>query len=89
MGSIKLVESGYEIDPTPETLPDGRLCSRAVVRRLSDNKTEELRPDFDPFGTEAEASSAAYIAALAWVAHQVAGRTSSQQKSNRANGSAS
>lgn len=76
MSSVRLVEHGYEIDTTPEILPDGRFVSRAVIRRLVDDHVDRLWPDFKPFATEAEASSAAHIAAVAWVAHQAGGATS-------------
>ena len=48
MSSVKFVESGYEIDTTPELLPDGKFISRAVVRRLVDDRVDELRPDSSP-----------------------------------------
>jgi len=71
MGAMRFVEAGYEIDPTPTPLPDGKFAARAVVVRQADRQTQELWPDFDPFATEAEAASAAHMAAVAWVAHQV------------------
>jgi hypothetical protein len=40
------------------------------VRRQADGKIEEIWPDFEPFATAAEASKAAHIAAVAWIAHQ-------------------
>lgn len=60
----------YSIDATPMQLPDGTFAARAVVTRGSDRHVEEIRPDLASFGTEAEAASAAHLAAVAWAAHQ-------------------
>ena len=70
MCSLKVVTGGYEIDTTPEPQADGRFTARAVVTRQADRWVEDLWPEFEPFATEAEASSAAHIAALAWISHQ-------------------
>jgi len=70
MSAVKLVTGGYEIDSTPTFQPDGRYVARAVVTRLFDRKVEEVWPDFEPFTTEAEASSAAHLAAVAWISHR-------------------
>jgi hypothetical protein len=70
MSTNKFRECGYEIDTTPKMLPDGRFVAHAVATRLIDGKSEDLWPDFDPFATEAEASSAGHTAAVAFVAHQ-------------------
>ena len=78
MSSVRFVQGEYEIDTTPEMLPDGRFVARAVVRRLLDSRVEEVHPDFEPFATEAEAASAAHIAAVAWLAHRPSGRARPQ-----------
>jgi hypothetical protein len=70
MSVIKFGTGGYEIDSTPELQPDGKYRAHARVTRQSDHQVEEIWPDFKPFLTEAEASSAAHLAAVAWVAHQ-------------------
>ena len=70
MSAVRFVSGGYEIDVTPEVLPDRRYVARAVVTRLADRKVEEIWPDFEPFATETEASSAAHLAAVAWISHQ-------------------
>jgi len=36
MSAVKLVSGDYEIDATPQALPDGRYVARAVVTRLTD-----------------------------------------------------
>lgn len=72
MSAFKTLKDGYEIDATPERLADGKFAARALVTRQADGKVEEIRPEFEPFATEAEASSAAHLAAVAWVAHQPA-----------------
>lgn len=69
MSAVKIVRDGYEIDATAERLDDGTFVARALVTRQADGKVEEIRPDFEPFATEAEASSAAHLAAVAWAAH--------------------
>lgn len=70
MSTVKIVTDGYEVDSTPQLLPDGKFVARAVITRQTDQMVEELWPDFQPFATEAEASSAAHLAAVAWIAHQ-------------------
>ena len=70
MSTTKIVTDGYEIDSTPKVLPDGKFVARAIVTRRADRKAEEIWPEFEPFETEAEASSAAQLAAMAWVTHQ-------------------
>ncbi len=70
MSVVKIVTGGYEIDSTPQVQPDGRFVARAVVIRLSDQRVEEVQPDFEPFATEAEAVSAANLAAVAWISHR-------------------
>ena len=70
MSTLKFRLNGYEIDCTPEEQPDGRFVARAVLKRLADGQPEEVRPEFEPFATAAEASTAAHTAALAWVAHR-------------------
>ena len=66
----QFLEGGYMIDTTPAALPDGRFVARAVVTRQVDQVLEEIWPEFEPFETEAEAASAAHMAAVAWVAHR-------------------
>ena len=70
MAETKFIEAGYEIDATPSAQADGRFTARAVVTRQADRQAEELWPEFEPFKTEAEAVSAAHMAAVAWIAHQ-------------------
>jgi hypothetical protein len=70
MSVVKFVQNEYEVDATPQELPDGRFVARAVVRRQSDGQVEQIQPDFEPFATAAEASSAAHLAAVAWLAHR-------------------
>jgi hypothetical protein len=70
MSPSKFIERGYEIDPTPESLPSGRFAARATLTRQSDRRTYEIQPEFEPFATESEAVSAAHMAAVAWIAHQ-------------------
>jgi hypothetical protein len=70
MSTHSFVGGGYEIDSSPSILPDGRFAARALVTRLTDRHATELLPDFEPFPTEAEASSAGHMAAVAWVVHQ-------------------
>lgn len=69
MSVYKSVEGGYTVDTTPEALADGTFAARAVVTRQADSRVRNLRPEFKPFKTEVEAASAAYTAALAWIAH--------------------
>lgn len=61
---------GYTIDLTPEPLPGGRFAACARLTRLEGGASQEVWPEFDAFNTEAEAVSAAHMAALAWIAHQ-------------------
>lgn len=70
MSAVKFIMNGHEIDATPRMLPDGRYVALAIVVRQADGKAEELWPDFEPFATEAEAASAAHLAAVSWIAHQ-------------------
>ena len=69
MSTIKTVSNGHNIDATPDLQADGRYRAHAVVTRQADGHVEELWPVFEPFVTEAEAASAAHLAALAWIAH--------------------
>jgi len=69
MSINKSVQGDYSIDVTPLALPDGRFAARAVLTRRDTSEVKELRPEFEPFSTEAEAVTAAQIAALAWVSH--------------------
>ena len=69
MSAHEFFEGGYRIDTTPLMTPGGKFVARAIVTR-ADSRAEELSPDFEPFMTEAEASSAAHIAAVAWISHQ-------------------
>lgn len=61
----KIVLGGFEIDPMPVMLPDGKFTARAVLVRVSDRRAVDLWPDFEPFSTEAEARSAGHLAAVA------------------------
>ena len=65
-----ITQGSYLIDVTPSALPDSRFAAHAVVTHQVDKHVEDLWPAFDPFLTEAEAASAAHMAALAWVAHR-------------------
>lgn len=71
MSAFKSVTGGYMIETAPIVLPDGRFAARAVVTRQVDAMAKELRPEFEPFATEAEAASAAHTAALAWISHPI------------------
>jgi hypothetical protein len=62
-----IVEGRYMIDVTPSALPDGKFAAHAVVTHERDKQVEDLWPEFAPFVTEAEAASAAHMAALAFV----------------------
>jgi len=70
MSTVNIVTGGYEIDTTPEPHADGRFTARAIITRQADRHVDELWPEFEPFTTEAEASAAAHLAALAWISHQ-------------------
>lgn len=66
----QFVEGGYMIDSTPAARPDGKFAAHAVVTCQADGQVIELWPEFDPFITETEASSAAHMAAVAWIGHR-------------------
>lgn len=68
MGSYVHSEGDYVVDATPAAQPDGKFVARALVSKPGQDLTV-VQPDFAPFSTEAEAASAAHIAALAWIAH--------------------
>lgn len=70
MSTARVVVHGHEIDSTPKVLPDGKFVARAVVTRQADQRVDEIVPNFEPFATEAEATSAAHLAAVAWAAHR-------------------
>jgi hypothetical protein len=64
------IECGCTVDSVPVSCPDGQFLAHAVVTCQTDHRVEELWPGFLPFQTEAEAASAAHLAAAAWVRRQ-------------------
>lgn len=70
MDAFKLVEGDYDLDCTPVAISDAQFQARAVITHRSDGAVAEVKPAFDPFGTQAEAVTAAHMAAVAWIAHQ-------------------
>lgn len=73
VSAVKFIRGNSEIHTTPKMLPDGRFVVRATITELTGPYVEELWPDVDPFMTEAEASSAAHLAAVGWVSGRGAG----------------
>jgi hypothetical protein len=66
----QFIECGCTVETAPVSRPDGQFIAHALVTRHIDHQVEELWPGFEPFQTEAEASSASHLAAAAWVRRQ-------------------